>query len=133
VKSRISRRVILARQKPPLFWAIIDEAAMRRTLGGRKVMHEQLQALIHAAQHPHITIQVLPFSAECAAGVDGGYIIAQVPGKPDAVYAPSALRGDVRTRFDELGKMHTRHRVLTAHAMPEQESVAFIRKVMEEL
>jgi len=66
---RMRRQQILHRQNPPHLWAVIDETALRRPIGGASTMRAQIQHLLRAAQLPHIKLQVLPFSAGGDTGV----------------------------------------------------------------
>jgi len=61
--ARISRQEVLRRMSPPRLWAVVDEAALHRPIGGRQVMSEQLRHLIDMCEHPAITLQILPFAA----------------------------------------------------------------------
>src|ERR1022692_2924216 len=60
VMARMERQAVLAREDPPQLWAITDEAAVRRLVGGRTVMREQLARLRDAAALPNVTVQVIP-------------------------------------------------------------------------
>ncbi|WP_028649992.1 helix-turn-helix transcriptional regulator [Nocardiopsis sp. CNT312] len=72
LKIRLERqRNVLECPEPPLLFAVVDEAAVRRQIGGADVMREQVRHLLHAGQRPNIEIQVLPFAsgAHAAAGL----------------------------------------------------------------
>ena len=60
---RLHRQALLTREDPPEYWVVLDEAVVRRQVGGPAVMAEQLGYLIEAAKQAHITLQVLPFSS----------------------------------------------------------------------
>src|SRR5215469_1533319 len=59
---RVSRQEVLGGPNPPQLWAVVDEGALRRPVGGREVAHRQLQHLIKMAEHPAVTLQILPFA-----------------------------------------------------------------------
>ena len=63
VRLRMARQILLTREHPPRLWAVMDEAALRRPVGGREVMRGQLERLIDATKLPNVTLQVLPFGA----------------------------------------------------------------------
>ncbi|MFD8234610.1 helix-turn-helix domain-containing protein [Streptomyces sp. NPDC059696] len=88
VELRMARRRILHRQPATRLWAVIDEAALRRPVGGSRVMREQLRHLIECCALPHVTVQVLPFAAGAHAGEGGPVTILRLPGGqlPDVVY-----------------------------------------------
>jgi transcriptional regulator with XRE-family HTH domain len=75
VDLRIRRQSLLDRADAPALWTILDEAALRRPVGGPQVMAEQLRRLAEAAGRPNVTLQVLPFGAGEHAGMDGGFTI----------------------------------------------------------
>src|SRR5579859_1114077 len=59
-EARISRQELLRRDHPPKLWAVLDESALRRAIGGAEVMREQLRHLIDMCDHPAVTLQILP-------------------------------------------------------------------------
>lgn len=88
LKLRVARQTLLTDAKAPQYWIVIDEAALRRAIGGRPVMHAQLQRLIDAAALPSVTLQVLPFAAGAHAGLDGEFTVLSYrdPADPDVVF-----------------------------------------------
>jgi len=95
VKARLARQRLLTDLDPPRYWAVIDEAVLCRTVGGPRVMHAQLNWLIARASLPHVTIQVLPFSAGAHAGMEGPFLILGFPEQadPDVVYVDNTTSG----------------------------------------
>ncbi|WP_329138100.1 helix-turn-helix domain-containing protein [Streptomyces sp. NBC_01476] len=74
VDLRLARQVALTRENPITMWSILDEAALRRAVGGPEVMRGQLQHLLDMMEkHSHVEVQVLPFSAGAHAGIDGPF------------------------------------------------------------
>jgi Domain of unknown function (DUF5753) len=69
VAARMGRQAILTRDDPPRLWVVLDEGVLRRQVGGRHVMCEQLNTLLEAAARPNIVIEVVPASAgpSCAS------------------------------------------------------------------
>jgi transcriptional regulator with XRE-family HTH domain len=63
VRLRMARQTLLTREHAPRLWAVVDEAALRRPVGGREVMRGQVERLLDAAKLPNVTLQVLPFGA----------------------------------------------------------------------
>jgi hypothetical protein len=88
VRLRMRRQQILTRHDPARFWTIIDEGALRRPVGGRAAMRDQLQHLIDVAELRNVTIQVLPFSTAAHAAAAGPMAILRFPEweLPDVVY-----------------------------------------------
>lgn len=95
VEVRMQRQIVFSRPAPLQLWAVIDEAAIRREVGGPAVMHAQLQHLVNAVSAPHIKLQVVPFGAGAHPGMPGSCIIMNFADPFDAplVYLDS-LAGD---------------------------------------
>lgn len=74
-QARISRQEILRRQTPPKIWAVLDESALHRMIGGPEVMKEQLRHLLGMCDHPAVTVQILPFSAGAHRAMGGAFTI----------------------------------------------------------
>ncbi len=88
VELRMHRQQLLYMPHPPDYWAVIDEAVLRRNLGGRKVMRDQLDHIVEASRRPNITVQVVPFERSDAAAVGGPFTLLRFtePDLPDIVY-----------------------------------------------
>jgi hypothetical protein len=88
VAVRMGRQKLLARENPPRLWAIVDEAALRRPMGGHEVLAGQIKRLIHAVGEPNITLQVMPFKYGGHAAEGGAFTMMRFPEAdlPDMVY-----------------------------------------------
>ncbi|MGH3992490.1 MAG: DUF5753 domain-containing protein, partial [Pseudonocardiaceae bacterium] len=73
VELRMARQHVLDRKDPPHVWAVLDEAVLRRQIGGPDVSRQQLEHLVTLAQRPHIDLQVLPAAAGAHAGAEGTF------------------------------------------------------------
>jgi transcriptional regulator with XRE-family HTH domain len=88
VEARLSRQEILGRATPPRLWAVIDESALCRPIGGRTVMRDQVRHLIEMCDHPFVTLQILPFQAGAHPAMGGPFTILRFsePDLRDVVY-----------------------------------------------
>jgi hypothetical protein len=88
VALRMGRQKLLIRENPPRYWVIMDEAALRRPMGGRDVHVGQIERLIDLVGEPNITIQVMPFRYGGHAAEGGAFTIMRFPETdlPDVVY-----------------------------------------------
>lgn len=88
VEFRMRRQQVLDRPAPPHLWVVLDEAVLRRPLGSRSVMREQLDHLAGMARQPHITVQLLPFASGGHPALCGSVTMLRLPGGqlPDMVY-----------------------------------------------
>ncbi|GAA3007048.1 helix-turn-helix transcriptional regulator [Streptosporangium longisporum] len=95
VAARIQRQALLEGDTPLHLWAILDQAALFRLVGGEIIMRAQLEHLAQQAKRPHITVQVIPFSAGAHPGMPGSFIVLKfAAGNPDVIHIDS-MAGDL--------------------------------------
>jgi hypothetical protein len=82
VALRMKRQEALVRENPPTLWCVIDEAALRRPIGGKAVMASQIAALVEATKMQNVRIQVIPFVVGGHAAAGGAFTILRFP-QPD--------------------------------------------------
>ena len=126
VAARMSRQEILARSDPPFLWVILDEAVLRRPVGGAAVMREQFTRLIRASQSPHIVLQVLPFAIGAHAGMSGSMALFTLPDGTKLVYAEAFGAGQIIGCPDEVANSRLRLDLIRACALPPDDSVRVI-------
>jgi transcriptional regulator with XRE-family HTH domain len=135
VSLRMKRQDLLALADPPRVWSVMDEAALRRPVGGRKVMRSQLQRLVEAAELPQVTLQVVPFMHGGHAAAGGSFTILRFaePDLPDVVYIEqltSALHLDARADVDHYLEVMNR---LSAEALTPAGMATFIKGLSSEI
>lgn len=135
VDLRMTRQQLLTRPDAPKLWAVVDEAALRRPLGGSRVMRAQLEHLIEAAGQPNITLQVAPFRIGGLAAAGGPITILRFAQHdlPDIVYLEqltSALYLDKREDVDNYMAVMDR---LCVEAEPSSNTAAFLRELINDL
>jgi hypothetical protein len=88
VDLRLERQTLLPRPDGPRLWAVVDEAALRRPVGGPQVMRAQLERLIEVESWPNVTLQVLPLTAGAHPTMIGAFTILRFQDNelPDVVY-----------------------------------------------
>ncbi|WP_049580619.1 helix-turn-helix domain-containing protein [Streptomyces sp. SBT349] len=85
VQVRLRRQQRVWDERNPLrLWAVVDEAALRRVVGGAATMLEQIHRLTECSRLPNVTLQVLPFSAGAHPAVNGQYSILEFPEASDS-------------------------------------------------
>jgi len=75
IRVRLTRQKRLYEGDALHVWAVLDEATLRRNIGGDEVMHEQLGHLIEMAEAPNITLQTLPYEAGAHSSLPGSFVI----------------------------------------------------------
>jgi transcriptional regulator with XRE-family HTH domain len=113
VEVRMERQEVLRNDNPLELWVIVDEAALRRQVGGPAVMRAQLNHLMEAAELPNITFQLIPFSDGAHAGMLGSFVFMQFAEAsiPDVIYVDS-MAGDL---FLEAEADVRRYRLVFEH------------------
>jgi transcriptional regulator with XRE-family HTH domain len=88
VELRLRRQEALERENGPVLWVVLDEAALRRPMGGPEVMRAQIRYLIEQAARPNVTIQLLPYSVGAHAAEGGAFTLLRFAEAdlPDVVY-----------------------------------------------
>ncbi|WP_328694000.1 helix-turn-helix domain-containing protein [Streptomyces phaeochromogenes] len=131
VEVRLARQDVL-RSNPPLrLSAVLDEAALRRTVGGPGVMARQLEHLREAAQLPHVRIQVLPFEVGAHVGVTGPFVIFSFPSTSDldVVVLDHLTSSLYLERKEDLQAYSEAFDSLQVHALSPEETLDFIAGV----
>ncbi len=77
VTARMTRQELLRSTTPPYLWFLIDEAALRRVVGGNRVMWDQMAKIIDVSASPNVTMQVVPFEAGAHPGVDNTFTLLE--------------------------------------------------------
>nr|WP_239074021.1 helix-turn-helix transcriptional regulator [Streptomyces sp. SID10853] len=132
VAARMERQRILERERPPLTWAILDEAALYRPIGGRDVMRNQLARLLNYADHRWTRIQVLPFAAGEHASLAGSFNSLRFDDDPELVYTEDVISGHMTANPETIREAALRYAHLQAAALSVEDSAALITRVMEE-
>jgi transcriptional regulator with XRE-family HTH domain len=134
VALRLARQDLLKRPGPPQYWVVLEETALRRTIGGRDVMRGQLKHLIEAASQPDITIQVLPFSAGWHPAMYGMFWIYRFPDNamPDVVYSEALTSAYYLNQPDETAKYTEAIDRMAAQAATPDQTVTILRKILKE-
>ena len=134
VGLRRKRQELLVRAQPPRIWVVMDEAVLRRPLGGVPVMRAQLRHLIEVAALPHVTLQVVPFARGGHAGAGGSFSILRFEEQdlPDVVYIEqltSAVYLDQRSDIEHYLEVVDQ---LSGEALTPASTVRFIEQVARE-
>jgi transcriptional regulator with XRE-family HTH domain len=134
VDIRMKRQELLERDEPPHIWCVIDEAAIRRRVGGGQVMREQLKHLLVVAQRPNVTIQVLPFSTGAHAASVGSFAIlrGQSP-ELDVVYMDLLGGGLFMEKPQELERYRLAFEYLSDQALDLESSAELVGRISQEM
>jgi transcriptional regulator with XRE-family HTH domain len=134
VRLRMARQSLLTSPRPPHLWAVLDEAVLRRPVGGPEIMREQLTRLMECATMPNVTLQIVPFQAGGHAAAGGPFSILRFaePDLPDVVYLEqltSAIYLDKRETVEHYLAVMER---LCLEALPAERSTKVIEAIAAE-
>ncbi|WP_426511420.1 helix-turn-helix domain-containing protein [Dactylosporangium sp. McL0621] len=136
VELRLQRQQILTRPDAPKLWMVVDEAALRRPIGGHDIMRAQVDALLEINRTlPNVRLQVIPFNAGGHAAAGGAFTILRFPDDdlPDVVYIEqltSALYLDKRDDVDLYAEAMER---LCVEARPPTETAKILEEIRKDL
>ncbi|WP_077799627.1 helix-turn-helix transcriptional regulator [Streptomyces sp. JHA26] len=128
VEVRLARQDVLRADPPLELNAVLDEAVLRREVGGPGVMARQLTRLVEAARLPHVRLQVLPFTAGAHIGVTGPFVIFSFPSTSDLdVVVLDHLTSSLHLeRKEDLEAYTEAFDALLLHALSPEDSLDYI-------
>ena len=135
VALRMERQPLLTRDGAPQLWAVIDEAALRRRVGGPGLTRLQLDHLLDVSSMPNVTIQVLPFGAGAHPAMGNPFAILGFPERadPDVVYVHDLTSCLYVEDVEEVDRHNLIFNHLRATALSISDTAAFIATVRKEL
>jgi transcriptional regulator with XRE-family HTH domain len=134
IALRMARQVLLTQEHAPRLWAVVDEGALRRPVGGPDVLRVQLERLIEAAELPNVRLQVLPFAAGAHPAMVGAFSILRFPEPelPDVVYLEhltNALYLEKREDVEEY--LHVIDTICLRAARPDR-TIEILGRILKE-
>jgi transcriptional regulator with XRE-family HTH domain len=139
VEKRVSVRVrrqerINDAEHPLRLWVVIDEAALRRLVGDKQLMREQLEHLVELSQLPHVTVQVLPFEMGAHPGINGQYAILEFPDTSDSsvVYIEGVTSDLYLEKANDVQKYSVMYEHLRAQALNVDHTRQFIADIAKD-
>jgi transcriptional regulator with XRE-family HTH domain len=135
VELRRQRQQVLDRIEPPQLWAVIDEAVLRRPIGGPDVMRAQIEALIEAAKKPNVRLQIIPFHAGGHAAAGGPFAILRFPEPelPDVVYVEQLTSAIYLEKRDDVDHYAIAMERVCIDAEPPNHTQEILGKLLHEV
>lgn len=131
LSARMARQERLRAPDRPELWVVLDEAVLRRPIGGPDIQREQLVRLLDAAAEPHITLQVLPFDQGEHDVMGGSLTILALPDGAQVAYTEGAHYGQLIEEPETVRHWALNYDRVRAAALPPLMSLDMIRSVME--
>ncbi|MFE6765714.1 MULTISPECIES: helix-turn-helix transcriptional regulator [unclassified Streptomyces] len=131
VEVRLARQGVLRSDPPLRLSAVLDEAVVRREVGGRRVMREQLRHLARVAQLPHVQLQLLPFSVGGYVSLTSPFVIFSFPTASDldVVVLDHLTSSLYLERKEDLAAYSSAFRTLQAHALSPEHTLDLIAAI----
>jgi transcriptional regulator with XRE-family HTH domain len=122
---------IQAAENPLRLWTVLDEAALRRVVGNRVVMRDQLDHLVEQSHLPHVTVQVIPFEMGAHPGLNGQYAILEFPDTTDSsvVYIEGVTSDLYLEKTNDVQRYSVMYEHLRAQALNVEQSRQFIANI----
>ncbi|MCW2919602.1 MAG: hypothetical protein JWN52_7670 [Actinomycetia bacterium] len=135
VDLRVTRQRLLTGTDATHLWAVVDEAALRRPLGGAQVMRAQLDHLIEMTASPNVTLQIVPFMRGGHAAAGGPFSILRFaePDLPDVVYMEQLTSAVYLDKPEDVDRYLAVMERLCVDAEPASATVGFLRQIRDEL
>ena len=135
VQLRLARQELLTCPEPLTVWAVVDEAALRRPIGGPQVMRGQLEHLIEINELPNVVLQIMPFRRGGHAAAGGAFTIVRFAEAdlPDTVYMEQLTSAVYLDRCEDSGRYMEVMDRLGAEARPPADTPGLLRTIIKGL
>ena len=135
VSLRLKRQDLLASPQPPQVWSVLDEGALRRPVGGRRVMRAQLEHLAEVARLRHVSIQVVPFDRGGHAAAGGSFTVLRFsePEVPDVVYLEQLTSALYLDKLEDVDHYLEVMNHLSTEALTPAQTVKFITELTQDI
>ncbi|MEU8610137.1 helix-turn-helix transcriptional regulator [Actinoplanes sp. NPDC048791] len=132
---RMARKQMLQRHESPRLWAVLDEAVLRRPIGGKEVLREQIESLLAMCEQPSVRLQVIPFESGGHAAAGGAFTILRFPypDMPDVVYLEHLTSGLYLDKREDVDHYAAAMGRLTIEAEPPARTPELLHKALRDL
>ncbi|MCF3132128.1 DUF5753 domain-containing protein, partial [Streptomyces olivochromogenes] len=130
IAARVARKVVFERDPAPELSFVLEEWALRRPLGGRALLRQQLEHLLEASQLRNVELQVMPMDREEHAGLAGGIEVLKFTDGSAVGRSPVVANGRPASEPRQLRILELRYGIIRAQALTPRESAAFIERLL---
>lgn len=129
VVARLARQALLTADPRPHLVAVLEEHTLRRQVGDRAVMREQLAHLLAVSTEPNVQIRVMPADSPWHPGLAGAFIVARLGSGAELAHLDNQLRGQTVDSPNDVAALGRRWETVTGEALPRRQSVRLIEEV----
>jgi transcriptional regulator with XRE-family HTH domain len=127
--ARLARQQLLTRTPAPHLSFILEEVTLRRPIGGREALREQLRYLLEVGQLRHVEVQVMPTDRTNHAGLSGPFTLIETPDEGMCVYLEVQSTGRLIADRRAVNQHARRYGILQSQALSPEESAEFIQQL----
>ncbi|MFI6930439.1 helix-turn-helix domain-containing protein [Streptomyces sp. NPDC050287] len=132
VAARVARQSVFGREPAPAINFVLEEAPLRRQVGGTMVWRRQLERLLDVGRLRTVTLQVMPTNTDAHPGLDGRIELLKFPDGTAVGRSDGAFNGRPASDPRQLRVLELRYGTIRAQALPPRESLAFIEQLLGE-
>ncbi|MET9161399.1 helix-turn-helix transcriptional regulator [Streptomyces parvulus] len=132
VAARLARQSVFERDPAPSMHFVLEEAPLRRRVGGTMVWRRQLERLLEVGRLHHVTLQVMPTNTDAHPGLDGRIELLKFQDGAAVARSDGAFNGRPITDPKQLRIVELRYGTIRAQALSPRESLAFIEQLLGE-
>ncbi|MFF0085663.1 helix-turn-helix domain-containing protein [Streptomyces canus] len=132
VVARLARQSVFDRDPAPSIHFVLEEAVVRRPVGGTMVWRQQLERLLEAGRLRSVTLQIMPTNSDAHPGLDGKIELLKFPDGTAVGRSDGAFNGRPITDPKQLRVLELRYGTIRAQALPPRESLAFVEQLLGE-
>lgn len=133
IEAKLTRQGILARDRPPHFSVVLDEAALHRVVGGHEIMAAQLGKVLDMSALENVSMQILPYECGAHPALESNFVILELPDPtPDIVYVEGLIGSNYRERSEDIERYRTVFEYLQNIALSAGDSAEFLSKAIRE-
>jgi transcriptional regulator with XRE-family HTH domain len=131
IEAKLARQRILTQADPPSLAVVLDEAALHRLVGGRRVMADQLAKILDISALPNVTVQVIPFELGAHPAMESNFTILELPDPtPGVVFVEGMIGSTYLDRPDDLTRYHKMFRKLQDIALGPRDTRDLVAELL---
>ncbi|GGU67855.1 transcriptional regulator [Streptomyces albospinus] len=128
VGARLDRQVLLTREDHPAVHFIVEQSALERPMGGRKVHRTQLERVLERTQLRNVSLQVMPTDVE-HPGLDGSIVLLETTEPRWLGYVEGNAESQLVSDRQKVRNLTQRYAMMRTQALSTRESTEFIEKL----
>ncbi|KNE81712.1 MULTISPECIES: helix-turn-helix domain-containing protein [Streptomyces] len=130
VSARVARQRVFSRRPAPLVSFVIEEAVLRRPIGGEPVWRGELEHILVIGHNRNVEVQVMPMKRQQHAGLAGPFTLIETPQGRRFAYVEVHKTSHLYTELKSVRELTAKYGIIRAQALTPSESMAFIERLL---